>query len=158
MYAVFADGSRQYRVGEGDLVRVDFRDIEPGSSVEFERVLLYQSGQDTQVGRPTVAGVKVVGEVVDHPTVKHYIQKYRRRKTYRRLRGHRQPFTAVRIKSIVLPGQQAKAESKETPAETPAAKTEKAAETKPVKSEKPAETKPAKSEKPAGKEPAKKGS
>jgi large subunit ribosomal protein L21 len=154
MYAVFADGSRQYRVGEGDLVRVDFRDVEPGSSVEFERVLLYQSEQDTQVGRPTVAGVKVVGEVVDHPTVKHYIQKYRRRKTYRRLRGHRQPFTAVRIKSIVLPGQQAPAESKakpEKPAETPAA--EKPPETKP------AETKPAKSEKPAAKEqPAKKGS
>jgi large subunit ribosomal protein L21 len=150
MYAVFADGSRQYRVGEGDLVRVDFRDVEPGSTVEFERVLLYQSGQDTQLGQPTVVGAKVVGEVVDHPTVKHYIQKFRRRKTYRRLRGHRQPFTAVRIKSILLPGQQAKAESK--------AKPDKPAESPPAKTEKPAETKPAKSEKPTAKEqPAKKG-
>src|SRR5262245_20603900 len=141
MYAVFVDGSRQYRVSEGDLVRVDFRDVEPGKSVEFERVLLYQSGQDTQLGKPVVAGAKVVGEVVDHPTVKHYIQKFRKRKGYRRLRGHRQPFTAVRIKSILLGGQQPKAESKAAP--------EKPAETKP---EKPAETKPAKSEKPAGKE------
>jgi large subunit ribosomal protein L21 len=148
MYAVFADGSRQYRVGEGDVVRVDFRDVEPGSSVEFERVLLYQSGQDTQLGQPTVAGAKVVGEVVDHPTVKHYIQKFRRRKTYRRLRGHRQPFTAVRIKSIVLPGQQAPAKS-EKPAEPKKTPAEKLA------AEKPAETK---SEKPAAKDqPAKKG-
>jgi large subunit ribosomal protein L21 len=119
MYAVFEDGSRQYRVSEGDVVNVDFRDVEPGSRLEFERVLLYQAAKDSQIGQPVVSGAKVVGEVVDHPTVKHYIQKFRRRKGYRRLRGHRQPFTAVRIRSILLPGQAPSAEAKSKPTETP---------------------------------------
>jgi large subunit ribosomal protein L21 len=100
MYAVFEDGSRQYRVSEGDIVKVDFREAEPGASVTFDRVLLYANGEDVQIGRPTVAGLTVVGEVVDHPSIKTRIQHYRRRKNYRRLRGHRQPYTAVRVKSI----------------------------------------------------------
>jgi large subunit ribosomal protein L21 len=124
MYAVFEDGSRQYRVSEGDVVWVDFRDVDPGSRVEFERVLLYQSGKDTQIGQPTVAGVRVQAEVVDHPSVKHVIQKFRRRKTYRRLRGHRQPFTSVRIRSILLADQKApnQVKSETPPAEKSPAK------------------------------------
>jgi large subunit ribosomal protein L21 len=104
MYAVFEDGSRQYRVSEGDTVRVDYRDAEIGSRLEFSRVLLYQSGEDTRIGQPTLEGIRVLGEVVDHPTTKLYIQHFRRRKNYRRLRGHRQPYTAVQIRSILLPG------------------------------------------------------
>lgn len=106
MYAVFEDGSRQYRVGEGDVVRVDYRDAEVGSSVEFPRVLLYQEGTDTRIGRPTLDGVRVLAEVVDHPSIKLRIQHFRRRKNYRRLRGHRQWYTAVRIRHILLPGMQ----------------------------------------------------
>src|SRR5262249_15616573 len=102
MYAVFEDGSRQYRVSEGDVVRLDFRDVEPGSKIELKRVLLYQAGQDTKIGQPVVEGARILGEVVEHETVKHYIQKFRRRKTYRRFRGHSQPFTTVRIRSILL--------------------------------------------------------
>jgi large subunit ribosomal protein L21 len=116
MYAVFEDGSRQYRVSEGDLVRVDYRDADPGSRIEFDRVLLFQSGADTRIGQPVLEGVRVSGEVVDHPTVKTYIQKFRRRKTYRRFRGHRQPFTTVQVRSILLPGQQETAAKKEEPA------------------------------------------
>jgi large subunit ribosomal protein L21 len=108
MYAVFEDGSRQYRVSEGDLVTIDYRDAEPGTRVELDRVLLYQNGDDTRIGQPLLAGVRIEAEVVDHPTVKTYIQKYRRRKNQRRFRGHRQPFTAVRVRSIVLGGQEAK--------------------------------------------------
>jgi large subunit ribosomal protein L21 len=119
MYAVFQDGSRQYRVSEGDIVRVDYRDADPGSRIEFDKVLLFQSGADTQIGQPLVEGMRVSAEVIDHPTVKTYIQKFRRRKTYRRFRGHRQPFTAVQVHSILLPGQQAPAKK-----ETPPAKTE----------------------------------
>src|SRR5208283_4971124 len=92
MFAVFVDGSRQYRVSEGDVVRLDYRAVEEGGQVEFDRVLLYQSANDVQIGQPTLAGAKVLGEVVEHPTIKLYIQKFRKRKNYRRLRGHRQPY------------------------------------------------------------------
>jgi len=101
MYAVFEDGSRQYRVSEGDVVSVDFRDAEPGSPIEFDRVLLFK-GDDLKIGLPTVAGARVLAEVVDQTSVKTYIQKFRRRKNRRRFRGHRQPYTAVQIKSIQM--------------------------------------------------------
>ena len=120
MYAIIEDGARQYRVSEGDIVRVDFRAVEgktpakahpadKGTTVEFGRVLLFHNGTELQIGRPVVAGMKVVGEIVDHPTLKVVIGKYRRRKNYRRYRGHRQFYTAVRIKSILLPGHTAPA-------------------------------------------------
>jgi large subunit ribosomal protein L21 len=104
MYAVFEDGSRQYRVSEGEVVKVDFRDVEAGARVEFPRVLLYQNADDTRIGRPVVEGMRIVGEVVEHPSIKLYIQHFRRRKNYRRLRGHRQWYTAVRVSHILLPG------------------------------------------------------
>jgi large subunit ribosomal protein L21 len=107
MYAVFEDGSRQYRVQEGDVVRVDYRKAEIGSQLEFQRVLLFQANDDTRIGRPTVEGARVLAEVIEHPSTKLYIQHFRRRKNYRRLRGHRQPYTSVRIRSILLPGMEA---------------------------------------------------
>src|ERR1700737_2639309 len=106
MYAVFEDGSRQYRVSEGDVVRVDYRDAEIGARLEFNRVLLFQGGDGLQIGRPLVEGARIVADVVDHPSIKLYIQHFRRRKNYRRLRGHRQPYTSVRVKHILLPGQE----------------------------------------------------
>ena len=69
----------------------------------FPRVLLTQDGNDTKIGQPLVDGVRVVGEVVDHPSIKLYIQHFRRRKNYRRLKGHRQPYTSVKIQKIVIP-------------------------------------------------------
>jgi large subunit ribosomal protein L21 len=104
MYAVFEDGSRQYKVQEGDVVRLDYRDAEVGTKLEFERVLLCQAGEGTLIGRPLVDGARVVAEVVDHPSTKLYIQHFRRRKNYRRLKGHRQPYTSVQVQSIVVPG------------------------------------------------------
>src|SRR5262249_10469745 len=106
MYAVFEDGSRQYRVQEGDVVKVDYRPGEVGTRVEFHRVLLFQKDTDTQIGQPIIEGARVLAEVVDHPTTKLYIQHFRRRKNYRRLKGHRQPYTSVQIRSILLPGMQ----------------------------------------------------
>jgi large subunit ribosomal protein L21 len=105
MYAVFQDGSRQYRVSEGELVQVDYREADVGSKLEFDRVLLVQGGKGTQVGHPLVDGARVLGEVVEHPTTKLYIQHFRRRKNYRRLKGHRQPYTTIRISQILLPEQ-----------------------------------------------------
>jgi large subunit ribosomal protein L21 len=115
MYAVFEDGSRQYLVEEGDVVRVDYRDAEIGDELEFTRVLLYQNEADTRIGRPVVEGVRVLGEVLDHPSTKVTIQKFRRRKNSKRLRGHRQYYTKVLIDAILLPGQERPAREEEQP-------------------------------------------
>ncbi len=137
MYAVFEDGSRQYRVSEGDVVRVDYRDVAPGVRMEFKRVLLYQ-GSELKIGQPLVEGATVVADVVDHPSIKVVIQKFRRRKNSSRLKGHRQPYTAVQVAAILLPGQTAPPPKEKTvkkeggePAatETPAAPPAPAAET-----------------------------
>jgi large subunit ribosomal protein L21 len=117
MYAVFEDGSRQYRVSEGDVVRLDYRDADIGARLEFDRVLLYQDEGDLRIGQPVLEGVRVIGEVVDHPSTKLYIQHFRRRKNYRRLRGHRQPYTSVVIRHILLPGVEPPTESQATSAE-----------------------------------------
>src|SRR5438445_10184375 len=105
-YAVFEDGSRQYKVSEGTVVKVDWREAEVGSQVVFPRVLLYQDGNESTIGRPVVDGVRVAGVVVDHPSIKLYIQHFRRRKNYRRLRGHRQHYVAVKVYAIVPAGQE----------------------------------------------------
>ena len=103
MYAVFEDGSRQYRVQEGDVVNVDFRDVPMGRNIEFGRVLLLQQDTDLRIGQPTVSGARVVAEVVGSPSIKVYVQHFKKRKNQRRLRGHRQPYTAVKIRQIVQP-------------------------------------------------------
>jgi large subunit ribosomal protein L21 len=100
MYAIFEDGSRQYRVTPGDVVRLDYREAAPGATIELPRVLLVADGTDLRVGTPTIAGVKVTGEVVGLAKEKTQIQQFRRRKNYRRLRGHTQKHVEVRIKSI----------------------------------------------------------
>jgi large subunit ribosomal protein L21 len=104
MFAVFEDGSRQYRVSEGDVVRVDYREADVGTHLEFNRILLYQGENALQIGQPLVEGARIVAEVVDHPSTKLYVQHFRRRKNYRRVQGHRQPYTAVRIRQILMPG------------------------------------------------------
>jgi large subunit ribosomal protein L21 len=120
MYAVFEDGSRQYKVSEGDKVKVDYREAEIGTRLEFPRVLLYAGGDTVHIGQPTVEGARIVAEVVEHPTTKTYVQHFRRRKNYRRLRGHRQPYTKVQIRNILLSGQEPPTESSPTPpSETP---------------------------------------
>jgi large subunit ribosomal protein L21 len=106
MYAIIEDGSRQYRVAEGERVVVDYREVDAGKRVEFARVLLYQNGDDTKIGQPYLEGMRVIGEVVDHPSEKYYIQHFRRRKNSRRFKGHRQHHTEVRVLSILQPGQQ----------------------------------------------------
>ena len=118
MYAVFEDGSRQYLVEEGDVIKVDLRDAEIGDRVEFGRVLLYQKDGDTRIGQPVVEGARVLAEVLGFPSTKLVIQKFRRRKNYRRLKGHRQPYTLVRIKHILRSGQEppAAAPKSEAPA------------------------------------------
>lgn len=100
MYAVFEDGSKQYRVSEGSQIEVDFREADKGAQLTFDRVLLYANGDSVKIGQPLVAGANVVAEVMEQTSIKTRVQKFRRRKNYKRLRGHRQPFTRVVIRSI----------------------------------------------------------
>ncbi|WP_169978401.1 50S ribosomal protein L21 [Tautonia rosea] len=102
MYAIFEDGSHQFRVSEGDLVTVDRRDGADGDELTFDKVLLI-AGTDGEptIGTPVVEGAQVVAKVVrQFRDKKIVIRKFRRRKGYRRKRGHRQPFTTVQIVSI----------------------------------------------------------
>jgi large subunit ribosomal protein L21 len=104
MYAVFEDGSRQYRVCEGDQLDVDFREVSVGNNIEFDRVLLLSGNEGIQVGAPTVKDVKVIAEVLAQVRGdKIYIQKFKRRKNYHRRTGHRQRLTRVRVRQIVAP-------------------------------------------------------
>jgi large subunit ribosomal protein L21 len=122
MYAIIEDGSRQYRVEPNALVTLDYREIQPGEPLELSRVLLLQSGADTFIGKPVVEGARVLTEVVELPTKKSIIQKFRRRKNYRRLKGHTQPFVRVRIKHILKAGEQPPVEAPTTevpPVEAP---------------------------------------
>jgi large subunit ribosomal protein L21 len=133
MYAVFEDGSRQYRVSEGEHVDVDYREAEPGTTVTFERVLVVQGNEGTKIGQPHIGGARVVCEVVGHPSEKTFTQKYRRRKNYRRFTGHRQHYTTVKINHILLPGQEVPPPPpKEEPAAPPAPAPAAAATTPPA--------------------------
>jgi large subunit ribosomal protein L21 len=101
MYAIFEDGSRQYRAEEGALIVLDYRDVKPGDTLELNRVLLHADGDSAKIGTPLVSGAKVVAEVVDLPKKKTVVQKFKRRKNYKRLKGHTQPYVRVRVKQIV---------------------------------------------------------
>ncbi len=101
MYAVFVSGGKQHRVAEGDVVRLELLDVEPGSAIEFDQVLLVSNGEDVKIGAPVVEGGKVQGEVVTHGRGdKVKIIKFRRRKHHRKQMGHRQYFTEVKITGI----------------------------------------------------------
>ena len=102
VYAIINDNGRQHKVSEGDAIAIDRIDLEPGATVEFTDVLLFRDGDALTVGAPSVAGVKVVGEVkglvLDR---KVFATMYRRRKNSRRKVGARPKYTEVVIKSIV---------------------------------------------------------
>ena len=101
MYAVIATGGKQYRVAEGDVVRLEKLEGEPGSAVEFDKVLVVGKGADVKVGAPYVAGSKVTGTVQAHGKGdKKRIVKFRRRKHYLRQGTHRQQYTEVKITGI----------------------------------------------------------
>ena len=102
MYAVFKTGGKQYRVGAGDRLRVEKVAGNVGDPVTFEEVLLVHGAEAVKIGRPLVGGAKVEAKIVGQGLgAKLIIFKFRRRKNYRRKRGHRQPFTALEITNIV---------------------------------------------------------
>jgi len=101
MYAVIKTGGKQYRVEEGDYIRVELLDAEPKGPCAFREVLLVDDGGVLSIGRPFLEGASVEAEVVRHGRAKKVIIfKSHRMKTYRRTKGHRQGFTEVRIRGI----------------------------------------------------------
>ena len=98
--AVIRTGGKQYRVAPGDTIRIEKLAGEPGAAVEFSDVLML-GGDTVKVGKPTVDGAKVTGQIVEQGRgEKLVIFKFRRRKRYKRKNGHRQSYTAVRITDI----------------------------------------------------------
>ena len=105
MYAVVNSGGKQYKVQKGEILRVEKIAGEVGSPVTFDRVLMFSDGENVDIGRPVVEGVSVTGHIVEQGKAKKIIVfKYKRRKRYRRKKGHRQAFTAVKIDSIEAKG------------------------------------------------------
>mgnify|MGYP000603748396 FL=1 len=101
MYAVIQTGGKQYRVEEGDRLRVEKLDAAAGENVTFDQVLMVADGDDVKIGQPVLDSASVSGEVVEHGRGKKIkIVKFRRRKNSRRQHGHRQWFSDVKITGI----------------------------------------------------------
>jgi large subunit ribosomal protein L21 len=101
VYAVFRTGGKQYRASKGDRIRVERLDAEEGDSVEFGEVLLVGEGSKVKLGSPLVSGGKVKAKVTEQGRDKKVmVIKFKRRKNYKREKGHRQHFTEVEITSI----------------------------------------------------------
>ncbi len=101
MYAVFRTGGKQYRASTGERLRVERLDAEEGDSVEFDQVLLVGEGPDVKVGSPLVADSFVKAVVTAQGRSKKVVvTKFKRRKNYKRIMGHRQHYTEVEITSI----------------------------------------------------------
>jgi large subunit ribosomal protein L21 len=101
MYAVIKTGGKQYRVAEGQTLKVEKIDAEEGASVEFDTVLMIADGEQVRIGAPYIDGARVTATVESQgrgPKVR--IVKFRRRKHYRKTQGHRQSYTELRISGI----------------------------------------------------------
>ena len=102
MYAIVKTGGKQYRVHPGDVVRLEALEAPVGSTVTLGEVLLLGGDGGIRVGSPRVESASVEGTVVEHGRgAKIRIFKYKKRKHYRRTKGHRQSFTAVRIDKVL---------------------------------------------------------
>lgn len=109
MFAVFEDGSRQFRVKTGDVLAVDFRrNAKDGETITFDKVLIANGGGPSVVGRPVISGATVTAEVVtaELKGLKLEIQTFHRRNASRRHTGHRQKYTRVKITNIAVPNLQ----------------------------------------------------
>lgn len=158
MYAVIRAGGKQYRVAPGDVVRMEKLPANAGDTVEFNDVLAV-SGQEGQIGPG--AGVVVSGQIMESGRAdKILVFHFKRKKQYKKIYGHRQPFSAVRITEIAYDGQKFSAPEvparKAKPART--AESEEQGEAMPVKAKAAAPKKKAAKKSPAKKSAAKKTS
>ncbi len=102
MYAVVKTGGKQYKVKEGQTLNVEKLETPAGTSLDLEVLLVTdEEGKDLKVGTPTVAGAKVSAKVVEHGrAAKIQVVKYKPKSRYKRVNGHRQPFTKLQIEKI----------------------------------------------------------
>ena len=123
MYAVIKTGGKQYKVAEGDILKVEKLDAEAGDVVAFDEVLMLGGDGDAVVGSPTVDGATVTGEVLDvRKDKKVLVFKKRRRQNYRRKKGHRQWLAVVSVAEILKPGAKSKLSAKAKTAKADAPK------------------------------------
>ncbi len=127
MYAIIESCGKQYKVAEGDVVFFEKLDAEEGKKVTFDNVVLVSDEGKVQVGAPYVKGVKVEGKVVAHGKGKKIlVYKMKPKKNYRRMQGHRQPYTKVEITSIKTAAAKTTTEKTEAAASTKKAEAKKA--------------------------------
>jgi large subunit ribosomal protein L21 len=101
MYAVIATGGKQYRVTEGETLKVEKLDAEEGSEIELDQVLMVADGDNIQVGTPVLESGKVTAKIKSHGRGKKVeIVKFRRRKHHRKQMGHRQSYTEIEVTGI----------------------------------------------------------
>jgi len=101
MYAIFKALGKQFKAEQGKTIRVPRMEVEPGSTVTFDEVLLTSDGETIKAGTPTVKGARVVAEVIGEAKGdKIYVFKFKRRKNYRRKTGHRAKYTDLRITEV----------------------------------------------------------
>ena len=101
MYAVVVTGGKQYRVEEGQTLKVEKLEVATGEALDLEKVLMIGNGDDVKIGAPVVDGAKVAAEVINHGRHKKVkIMKFKRRKHHMKQMGHRQWFTEIKITSI----------------------------------------------------------
>ena len=100
MYAIIATGGKQYKVSEGDIIKVEKLGVADGETVTFDKVLLVSDGE-TVIGNPTIAGASVTASVVcEGKDKKVVVYKYKRKTGYHKKNGHRQQYTQVKIEKI----------------------------------------------------------
>ena len=100
MYAIIATGGKQYKVAEGDIIKVEKLGVEAGETVTFDQVLVVNNGE-LVVGNPTVANASVSAKVVEEgKNKKVVVYRYKRKTGYHKKNGHRQPYTKVMIEKI----------------------------------------------------------
>lgn len=155
MYAVIKTGGKQYRVREGDTLRVERLSAEQGAKIQFDQVLMVGEGDDVKLGTPFVSGTQVSATVIGQGRgEKIKVVKFKRRKNYLRQKGHRQAFTEVEITKIGAAGRAAP-KAKAEPAAKPASEAKPEAAPKPKAAPK---SKAKAAAKPKAKAPAKKKS
>ncbi|HET9451202.1 MAG TPA: 50S ribosomal protein L21 [Aggregicoccus sp.] len=100
MYAVIRTGGKQYRVAEGDVFRIEKVAGDVGADVTFNDILLLGGSESPKIGKPTVAGAKVVGQILRQDKARRVLHFRKEKEGWTRRRGHRQPFTEVKVTSI----------------------------------------------------------
>jgi large subunit ribosomal protein L21 len=100
MYAVIRTGGKQYRVAEGDVIRIEKIAGESGSDVKFDEVLMVGGSDSPTIGKPIVSGAKVTGKIVRQTKARRVFHFRKEKEGWTRMRGHRQPFTEIKITGV----------------------------------------------------------